>query len=318
LKSLTDLLTTRDDKIVTDALLALSNFALYANYADDLRKHGGLQLSGRLLQSKVADIQLNSMLVLENYSKHGGSNVDTFHSLSAIPPLVALLNSSNQSVRNHSLATLSNLSDERSLEVIGAAGSLRPVITFLDSQDDISRINAVKILFGLSRNKVNKEAFRAANGISPLINLLASGDTETRDLSVLTLTNLSDSPANRKGIMENRGLYPILNLMGQSEINPAVLERVIWAVSNFAVDPDNHEVIRECGIEILLNLLAPTTDIKLLSLALKNILILSQHALNRQAIINAGGLDRLQQLQQLPNTTIQTAAGKAVAFLTTK
>lgn len=124
----------------------------------------------------------------------------------AVPHLVSML-SVVQCYDAHESALLALLNlavqDEKNKISIVEAGALKPIISFLQSEDSNLQEYATAALLTLSASSTNKPIISASGAIPLLIEILSDGSSQAKFDAVMALSNLSTHPDNLSIVLEN-------------------------------------------------------------------------------------------------------------------
>ncbi|XP_073067120.1 U-box domain-containing protein 17-like [Primulina eburnea] len=137
------------------------------------------------------------------------------HFSAAVLPLVDMLCCGAADTNEAALAALLNLAvkDERNKVDIIDAGALKPIISFLQSENLTLQEHAVAALITLSASSVNKPIITASGVIPLLVEILRHGTSQAKFDTVLALYNLSTHSDNLSHILKTRPIPALVYLL---------------------------------------------------------------------------------------------------------
>jgi hypothetical protein len=271
LKTLLELVGGADEAITILALNCILHFCRSVLYVEQLVLLGGLPRVLRLITLAGASVEM-LLVVSQAVALMCDSEKarDAIRSGGGVPIIVGLLSCASDDCKSYALTALLRLCSDR----VAVLFDVKPVVDLLDSNDDRLQATAVATVLAVLRSPEALEHVRAAGGIAHLVNLLASSVAAVRDTAALSLAILADQPAYRSAIVRAGGVYP---LMSMTATRGVVRERVLWAISNLALELDAHKALRDCGAADTLVTLLDESDVSVVSLSIKTILMLAAY-----------------------------------------
>ena len=147
----------------------------------------------------------------------------------AVPPLVALVEGGDRSVKLNALLTLTNLAQEDDLtNAVFVAGAIRPLVVLLRSDDDDANKMAASLLKTLAyartygtaieaQLRVIKDVAVAAGAVPALIKIVKTGSGLSKEQAALALSNLAfhDNQVHHDNqvLVAADGVVPLLDLL---------------------------------------------------------------------------------------------------------
>jgi len=155
-------------------------------------------------------------------------------------------------------------------------------------------------------------------GIPKIVAYLCDPSPQVREEVVCVLSWLTTDADVRQSIVSHNGLEHLFSQAIHASTLSAQ-ERTLVIISQFAADTANYDanhakLVSGGAVQIAVHFLG-CEDIGVLSLALKAILLLSQHAQCKGPIIAAGGTDWLNMHAQSDTRSIQLASRRALSML---
>jgi len=185
----------------------------------------------------------------------------------------------------------------------------------LDSSKDKILAKAVATLSLLSALKENKDYFPDSDAICALVPLLNSPDETVKRSAIIALANLADHEKCRQLILDEEGFLPLLQAISMAGNDSVFVERLIWALSYFALEVDCHKDIREQGMGAIVALLTHER-LPIVSLTLKTLLLLITKSEENKAVIRQlGVLPKLNALTGSTNRAVAAASQKVISLL---
>ncbi|CAI5457622.1 unnamed protein product [Closterium sp. Yama58-4] len=218
---------------------ALANLAVDDGCSAAIVERGGVAALVRVLVGCRHDLVLEQAArALANLAAHGDCNRNSAAvgaEPSAIPALVGLLQSPNESLKQEGAGALWNLSfDERNREAIAAAGGVEALVRLaqescLPGAAEDTQERAAGALWGLSVSEANSEAIGRAGGVETLLSLAQSRKQEVQETATGALWNLAFNPSNAARILVNSGV-PVMGAIIAASLPPS-------ALSHFSSEP---------------------------------------------------------------------------------
>ncbi|EGC39871.1 hypothetical protein DICPUDRAFT_147302 [Dictyostelium purpureum] len=148
-----------------------------------------------------------------------------------------------------------------------------------------------------------------------LVNNLEDKASSIKDEAISTISWLTSSAECRSVLLQKNTLKFLIDFIGTTR-NVDILERLIWAISFFALDEQGQAIIRESNkcLEFIISCLDRNEEV-FKTLAIKTILILVQKPINHNALKKVGVDFQLQVLQSSSNKSIQLASRKILSLL---
>lgn len=134
----------------------------------------------------------------------------------SVAPLTSMLRVRDSPEANESaLLALLNLAvrDEMNKAKIVEAGALKPIISFLTSENSNLQEYATASLLTLSASANNKPIIGASSAIPLLVETLRHGSSQAKIDAVMALSNLSTYPQNLSIILEMKPIASIVDLL---------------------------------------------------------------------------------------------------------
>ncbi|TKY58090.1 U-box domain-containing protein 6 [Spatholobus suberectus] len=258
-------------------------------------------------------------------AKEGLEVRGTLAMLGAIPPLVAMLDASQDDVESlvASLYALLNLGigNDANKAAIVKVGSVEKMLKLIESPDglDSSVSEAIVANFlGLSALDSNKPIIGSSAAVSFLVRTLQSLDNKSspqaKQDALRALYNLSIFPANVAFILETGLVVFLVNSIGDMEVT----ERTLAILSNLVSIREGRKAISAVpdAIPILVDVLNWTDSLECQEKA-SYILMLMAHKSygDKQAMIEAGIASSLLELSLLGTTLAQKRASRILEIL---
>jgi len=302
-------------EVLLEATSALANFVLDSNAEKFPR--GRLGSIVPFLSTGFADLRVELVKCLSRILRSKSIRLE-FLQLRGLPRLFQALASdvTNDDLQLYSLTALIALGDEGGevLDEIGRTGIIEHMAedTLTSNSEDVQR-HSLQLCSMLSTRPELKERFASAEAVAHLVELAAdSSQIDMQEHALLAISNLADNERCRVIIGEEEGLYALL--MALERTKDLVLERVMWALSYFALEGGSQKDMIEMGLSAIIRHVShPKLAIQ--SLALKSLLLLLRNAENRQAIIATDGEEKLRALTFSSNRTVAAASAKALELL---
>ncbi|KAK9051886.1 hypothetical protein SSX86_028514 [Deinandra increscens subsp. villosa] len=171
------------------------------------------------MSSSQLSTQSQAVEKIRMLSKENPENRILIANCGAIPPLVKLLYSPHQKVKEHSVTALLNLSlDEANKRLIAREGAIPAVIEVLQNGTDEARENSAATLFSLSMLNENKVMIGCLKGIPPLVKLLQNGSVRGKKDAATALFNLSLNQSNKTRAIKAGIIEPLLHLLKEKSL----------------------------------------------------------------------------------------------------
>ncbi|PIN09936.1 Ubiquitin--protein ligase [Handroanthus impetiginosus] len=178
-----------------------------------------------LLQSEDTSLRVQAAKEIRRLTKTSQRYWRLFSA--AVGPLVDMLCCPSTDTNEAALAALLNLAvkDETNKISIIDAGALKPIISFLQSENETLRENAAAALITLSAASVNKPIIGASGAIPLLVELLEIGSPQAKHDAVMALYNLSTHPNNLSHILQTVPIPSLVNLLKSCKRFPKTAEK---------------------------------------------------------------------------------------------
>lgn len=189
------------------------------------------------LSSSQLTTQTKSVEKIRMLSKENPDNRILIANCGAIPPLVKLLYSRNQKVKEHSVTALLNLSlDESNKRLIAREGAIPAVIEVLQNGTDEARENSAATLFSLSMLNENKVMIGSLKGIPPLVKLLQHGSIRGKKDAATALFNLSLNQSNKTRAIKAGIIEPLVRILNEKSLG--MVDEALSILSLLAKQPE--------------------------------------------------------------------------------
>ncbi|KAK1434382.1 hypothetical protein QVD17_00121 [Tagetes erecta] len=199
------------------------------------------------MSSSQLTIQSQAVEKIRMLSKENPENRILIANCGAIPPLVKLLYSPNQKVKEHSVTALLNLSlDEANKRLIAREGAIPAVIEVLQNGTEEARENSAATLFSLSMLNENKVMIGCLKGIPPLVKLLQNGSIRGKKDAATALFNLSLNQANKARAIKAGIINPLLHLLKDKSLG--MVDEALSILSLLAKQPEGQSGIGQLSV----------------------------------------------------------------------
>ncbi|EYU41331.1 hypothetical protein ABFS82_12G026200 [Erythranthe guttata] len=167
------------------------------------------------------------------------------HFSGAVGPLVDMLRCSSAEANEAALAALLNLAvkDEKNKMDIIEAGALKPIISFLQSENVILQEHAAAALITLSASPLNKPIIGASGAIPLLVNILKFGGQQAKTDSVMALYNLSIHPDNIILILQTNPIPPLITQLKTCKKSSKIAEKCTALIESLVDFDEGRNVI---------------------------------------------------------------------------
>ncbi|KAI3745277.1 hypothetical protein L1987_58388 [Smallanthus sonchifolius] len=199
------------------------------------------------MSSSQLSTQSQAVEKIRMLSKEHPENRILIANCGAIPPLVKLLYSPNQKVKEHSVTALLNLSlDEANKRLIAREGAIPAVIEVLQTGTDEARENSAATLFSLSMLNENKVMIGCLKGIPPLVKLLQHGSIRGKKDAATALFNLSLNQSNKTRAIKAGIIEPLLHLLKDKSLG--MVDEALSILSLLAKQPEGQTGIGQLSV----------------------------------------------------------------------
>ncbi|KAI7741262.1 hypothetical protein M8C21_022870 [Ambrosia artemisiifolia] len=199
------------------------------------------------MSSSQLSTQSQAVEKIRMLSKENPENRILIANCGAIPPLVKLLHSANQKVKEHSVTALLNLSlDEANKRLIAREGAIPAVIEVLQNGTDEARENSAATLFSLSMLNENKVMIGCLKGIPPLVKLLRNGSIRGKKDAATALFNLSLNQSNKTRAIKAGIIEPLLHLLKEKSLG--MVDEALSILSLLAKQPEGQTGIGQLSV----------------------------------------------------------------------
>ncbi|KAL6182409.1 hypothetical protein ACLB2K_043831 [Fragaria x ananassa] len=194
------------------------------------------------------------------------------------------------------------------------AGAVPPLLNLLCSTGSCTQENAVAALLKLSKYGTGKRLIVECRGLTPILDVLKHGLTwEARQSAAATIFYLSSVKEYRKLIGEAPdAIQGLVDLM--KEGTPCGKKNAVVAIFGLLLLPKNHHRVLEAGtVPLLIDILASSEKVELLSDTLAVISLLAESTEGAFAILSSKSLNLITGILQ--SSTYQTAKEYCVSTL---
>ncbi|KAL8196803.1 hypothetical protein R6Q57_024457 [Mikania cordata] len=199
------------------------------------------------MSSSQLTTQTQAVEKIRMLSKENPENRILIANCGAIPPLVKLLYSPSQKVKEHSVTALLNLSlDEANKRLIAREGAIPAVIEVLQNGTDEARENSAATLFSLSMLNENKVMIGSLKGIPPLVKLLRNGSIRGKKDAATALFNLSLNQSNKTRAIKAGIIEPLLHLLKEKSLG--MVDEALSILSLLAKQPEGQTGIGQLSV----------------------------------------------------------------------
>ncbi|XP_076942236.1 U-box domain-containing protein 15-like [Bidens hawaiensis] len=199
------------------------------------------------MSSSQLTTQCQAVEKIRMLSKEHPENRILIANCGAIPPLVKLLYSPDQKVKEHSVTALLNLSlDEANKRLIAREGAIPAVIEVLQTGTDEARENSAATLFSLSMLNENKVMIGCLKGIPPLVKLLQNGSIRGKKDAATALFNLSLNQSNKTRAIKAGIIEPLLHLLKDKSLG--MVDEALSILSLLAKHPEGQTGIGQLSV----------------------------------------------------------------------
>ena len=217
-----------DKNIRDSSILAMSNFASNENYHGDIMKTGVLALIIAFLGSKPDELEENIFLQLKSISVLRGLSTSELYrrkviDLDALVPLLKLLQSSTQEIREEALMCLCNLSLSGAIgdypDMFLSSISLSELLVFLYSNESAKRLFGALALGNIAVSPTLHMQVISPETIDALVILSKYADKETLRCIGYTLCNfIARNDQKQYYLITKGGLYALCMLACSEDI----------------------------------------------------------------------------------------------------
>nr|XP_043631656.1 U-box domain-containing protein 4-like [Erigeron canadensis]XP_043631657.1 U-box domain-containing protein 4-like [Erigeron canadensis] len=206
------------------------------------------------LSSLSLDIVKNATLELRLLARHDKDIRNVIANCGAIPLLINLLRSPDQSIQENSVTALLNLSiNDINKATIGNSGAIEPLIYVLETGSSEAKENSAATLFSLSVIEDNKIQIGRSGAIGPLVDLLGNGTPRGKKDAATALFNLSTFHENKSRIVQAGAVKYLIDLMDPAT---GMVDKAVAVLSNLATIPEGRAGIgQEGGIPTLVEVI---------------------------------------------------------------
>ncbi|KAJ7547943.1 hypothetical protein O6H91_08G110800 [Diphasiastrum complanatum] len=253
------------------------------------------QLIAQLQQDGTAEMQAKAAESIRYMAKDCAEARTTLATLGAIPPLVAILDSSNSSCQSSALLALLNLAICNDNEVAVQEA-------------------AVAAFLSLSALDANKPIIGASGAVPLFVKMLKNGSSQGKKDALRALYNLSICSKNVSMIVESGAISHILSMFSE----PEVAETALALIGHMAEAEIGRKAINNDKdiVLVLSDVLGWGNAPKCQERALYLLMLVAHHSwAQRQALINAGGISALLQLVLLGSNLSQQRASRILDYL---
>ncbi|KAJ0726065.1 putative adaptor protein Cbl domain superfamily [Helianthus annuus] len=199
------------------------------------------------MSSSQLSTQIQAVEKIRMLSKENPENRILIANCGAIPPLVKLLYSPNQKVKEHSVTALLNLSlDEANKRLIAREGAIPAVIEVLQNGTDEARENSAATLFSLSMLNENKVMIGCLKGIPPLVKLLRNGSIRGKKDAATALFNLSLNQSNKTRAIKAGIIEPLLHLLKERSLG--MVDEALSILALLAKQPEGQSGMGQLSV----------------------------------------------------------------------
>ncbi|XP_061343441.1 U-box domain-containing protein 3-like isoform X2 [Gastrolobium bilobum] len=266
-------------------------------------------LSEKQLQSpgsKMGQMEIGNMdiknnnIIITSHSKvdsHPVSNLgsDELTTTSHVNKLIEDLHSQSNETQTAAAEEL-RLCTKHNMEnriIVGQCGAIRPLLSLLYSDIQITQEHAVTALLNLSINEANKALITEAGAIEPLIHVLQTGNDGARENSAAALFSLSVIDNNKAKIGRSGAVKALVDLLASGTLRGK--KDAATALFNLSIFHENKARIVQAGaVKFLVLLLNPADG--LVDKAVALLANLSTIAEGRLGIAREGGIPLLVEI----------------------
>lgn len=254
-------------------------------------------LSGKYFHSskpKVVGSGQNNCSIMHSLSR-SESVSDEVITTSYVKKLIEDLNSPSNEMQASAAAELRLLA-KHNMEnriIIGHCGAVRPLLSLLYSEAQLTQEHAVTALLNLSINEENKAMIAEAGAIEPLIHVLKSGNGGAKENSAAALFSLSVLEEYKAKIGRSGAVKALVDLLGSGTLRGR--KDAATALFNLSIFHENKARIVQAGaVKHLVDLMDPSTGMVDKAVAL--LANLSTVGEGRLAIAREGGIPSLVEV----------------------
>jgi hypothetical protein len=311
------LLESNNLVLLENALLALGNLAASIEHHKETIVNAGVLVPlMRHLHSDHAAVQLHAIKVLSRLSD-ARRNIPAIGEANGVAPLVALLDSRQESIVQFTAQALANLSlDHDNMIAITVEDGVPLFIKALhkSTQGSVLQQDILLALANLSRNDEIRVIMVSEDGVKPLLDLLLLVEGNALEYTVQIIANLSLLESARMAIIEGDGVRILVQLLTFE--NATVVESALTALKNTTTSSEIGALLTNCGAIMPLVSLLGSRNVTTQGYAVQ---ILAQLSLIDDSvcrtIIDDGGMVPLVELLQSPQPDLQQGASLALANL---
>ncbi|XP_078429503.1 U-box domain-containing protein 44-like [Wolffia australiana] len=191
-----------------------------------------IEISRRSLSSSTPEPDvLQTFDYIQTLCQKKKAHKQAIRSAGLIPMIVDMLKNASSRVRLKSLETLRNIAegDDDNKEEISGGDTIRTIVKFLSQDHSETRLEAVLLLYELSKSEKLSEKIGEVRGAILLLVSMSSSKSESVqavDTAIKTLGNLESCEKNVLQMAENGWLAPLLRLLlqGSPETKVAMTE----------------------------------------------------------------------------------------------
>lgn len=194
---------------------------------------------------------------IRSLSKRSTDNRILIAEAGAIPVLVNLLTSEDNSIQENSVTAILNLSIyESNKAMIMLAGAIPSIVQILRAGTPEARENAAATLFSLSLGDENKIIIGASGAIAALVELLENGSPRGKKDAATALFNLCIYQGN-KGRAVRAGIIPALQkMLTVTDPRNCMADEALTILSVLASNPDAKiAIVKGSTVPVLIDLL---------------------------------------------------------------
>ncbi|RSH86875.1 Vacuolar protein 8 [Apiotrichum porosum] len=311
------LLTSHDPEVQRAASAALGNLAVNAENKLLIVSLGGLEPLIRQMLSPNVEVQCNAVGCVTNLATHDENKTPIAKS-GALVPLTRLAKSKDMRVQRNATGALLNMthSDENRQQLVNA-GAIPVLVSLLNSPDTDVQYYCTTALSNIAVDAANRKklAMTEPKLVQSLVALMDSQSLKVQCQAALALRNLASDEKYQVEIVKADGLKPLLRLLHSSYL-PLVLSAAA-CVRNVSIHPANESPIIEAGfLQPLIGLLSfdENEEVQCHAIStLRNLAASSES--NKGAIVEAGAVDRIQELVLQVPLAVQSEMTACVAVL---
>ncbi|KAJ3417525.1 U3 small nucleolar RNA-associated protein 4 [Chytridiales sp. JEL 0842] len=299
------LLCSSDVEVQRAAAAAIGNLAVDIQNQVLIVNSGALEPLVRLMQSNNPEVQCNAVGCITNLATNDENKAKIAGS-GALIPLTKLAKSKDLRVQRNATGALLNMTHtvENRQQLVNNA-AIPVLVSLLSSPDYDVQYYSTTSLSNIAVDATHRKRLAASEPslVPCLLRLTDSPSLKVQCQAILALRNLASDDKFQLDIVAENGLQPLLNKLTQSKV-PQILLAAVACIRNISIHPSNETPIVQSGfLPPLLELLSYDNE-EIQCHAMSTIRNLVSTDENKQAVVDAGAIEKIGGLLRLPSISI--------------